>query len=42
MNEVYAQFFQGSFPARCAIEVSKLPKDALVEIDAIAYKKRFF
>ena len=36
MNGVYASFFEGAFPARAAIEVSKLPKGALVEIEAIA------
>lgn len=36
MNAVYARFFSGSFPARVAVEVARLPKDALVEIDAIA------
>ncbi|MBP3709126.1 MAG: RidA family protein [Treponema sp.] len=37
MNEVYAQFFSdGSFPARSAVQVARLPKDALVEIEAIA------
>ena len=40
MNEVYATYFsEGSYPSRCAIEVGKLPKDALVEIDAIAITK---
>jgi enamine deaminase RidA (YjgF/YER057c/UK114 family) len=28
-------------PARCAIEIARLPKDVLVEIDAIAYKGWF-
>src|SRR3989339_1057995 len=37
MNEVYSGFFIGQFPARVAMEVSRLPKDALVEIEAIAY-----
>ena len=36
MNGVYASFFEGAFPARAAIEVAKLPKGALVEIEAIA------
>ena len=36
MNEVYAQFFGDSKPSRAAFEVSRLPKDALVEIEAIA------
>ena len=39
MNEVYAEFFtEGGFPARSAVEVARLPKDALVEIEAIAVK----
>ena len=38
MNGVYATFFsEGSYPSRRAIEVARLPKDALVEIEAIAY-----
>lgn len=37
MNEVYARFFTGDvLPARSAVEVAKLPKGALVEIEAIA------
>ena len=36
MNEVYASFFGKEAPARSAVEVAKLPKDALVEIEAIA------
>ena len=37
MNEVYAEFFgEGGYPARSAVEVARLPKDALVEIEAIA------
>lgn len=38
MNEVYATFFPGNPPARSAVEVARLPKDALVEIEAIACK----
>ena len=37
MNEVYASFFESDCPARAAFEVAALPKDALVEIEAIAY-----
>ena len=37
MNEVYGTFFTEECPARAAFEVAKLPKDALVEIEAIAY-----
>ncbi len=37
MNKVYSDFFkEGSYPARSAVEVGRLPKDALVEIEAIA------
>ena len=39
MNEVYATFFtEGSYPARSAVEVARLPKDALVEIEVIDVK----
>ena len=38
MNEVYASFFPGEPPARSAVEVARLPKDALVEIEAIAVR----
>ena len=38
MNEVYARFFTENCPARAAVEVAKLPKGALVEIEAIAAK----
>ena len=36
MNEVYAQFFQQPYPARSAVQVAKLPKDVLVEIELVA------
>ena len=36
MNEVYSSFFTGNFPARSAVQVAKLPKDALIEIEVIA------
>lgn len=36
MNEVYAEFFSGSAPARSTVEVSRLPKDTKVEIEAVA------
>jgi len=38
-NTLYANFFQNHKPVRTTIEVSKLPKDALIEIDFIANKK---
>ncbi|MBU5454895.1 RidA family protein [Caproiciproducens sp. MSJ-32] len=36
MNEVYAQYFGEKAPARSCVEAAKLPKDAVVEIEAIA------
>jgi len=36
MNEVYAQFFQQPYPARSAVQVARLPKGGLVEIEVIA------
>ena len=36
MNEVYAEFFQEDPPARSAVQVARLPRDVLVEIEAIA------
>lgn len=36
VNEIMAKFFTKPYPARAAIEISKLPKDALVEMDGIA------
>jgi len=36
MNEVYGRYFTSTPPARSTVEVARLPKDVLVEIDAIA------
>ena len=36
MNEVYGKYFSSAPPARSTVEVSRLPKDVLVEIDVIA------
>lgn len=36
LNTIYAQFFPSNPPARSAYEVARLPRDALVEIEAIA------
>jgi 2-iminobutanoate/2-iminopropanoate deaminase len=36
MNEVYGKYFTSAPPARATVEVARLPKDALVEIDVIA------
>ena len=38
MNEVYAQFFEAPFPARSAVAVKTLPKNARIEIECIAVK----
>ncbi|WP_277016311.1 RidA family protein [Prevotella corporis] len=38
MNEVYSEFFSEPYPARSAISVKRLPKDALVEVECIAVK----
>lgn len=39
MNEVYATFFSEPYPARACVEVARLPKDSIIEIECIAYKK---
>ena len=36
MNGVYGEYFTKKFPARSAVQVARLPKDGLVEIEAIA------
>ena len=36
MNEVYGRFFENEPPARSAVEVARLPKDVLIEIEAVA------
>lgn len=38
INEIYAKYFTGAFPARSCVEVARLPKDVLLEIEAIATK----
>ncbi len=37
VNEVYGSYFDGDYPSRSAIEVARLPKDVLIEIEVIAY-----
>ena len=39
VNEEYAKYFDGIYPARSCFEVAKLPKNAKVEIECIAIKK---
>jgi 2-iminobutanoate/2-iminopropanoate deaminase len=36
MNEVYAEFFAGAAPARATVQAARLPRDARVEIEAVA------
>ena len=36
VNKIYAEYFTGEAPARSCVQVAKLPKDGLVEIEAIA------
>ncbi len=36
MNKIYDEYFGASKPARAAFEVARLPKDVLIEIEAIA------
>lgn len=37
-NEIYASYFVAPYPARSCVEVSKLPKNVLVEVECIAKK----
>ncbi len=39
VNEVYAEYFTKDFPARSCVEVARLPKDVLIEIEAVALKR---
>lgn len=36
VNEIYARFFSAPFPARSAVQISRLPMNGLIEIEAIA------
>ena len=38
INEVYAEFFPAPYPARSCVEVARLPKDVMLEIEAIVAK----
>lgn len=38
VNEIYSRFFMGDCPARSCVEVARLPKDVLIEIEAIVAK----
>jgi 2-iminobutanoate/2-iminopropanoate deaminase len=37
INDIYAEYFRSKQPARSCVEVARLPKDALLEIEVIAY-----
>lgn len=39
VNEIYGSFLEKPYPARATVEVARLPKDVLVEMDVIAYTK---
>ena len=39
VNEVYAKYFAKNAPARSCVEVARLPKDVLVEVEAVAVCK---
>ncbi|MBD3223267.1 MAG: hypothetical protein GF313_00945 [Caldithrix sp.] len=39
VNQIYAEYFGESMPARSTVEVSRLPKDVFIEIDCMALKK---
>ena len=38
INEIYKTYFKEPFPARSCVEVARLPKDVLLEVEAIAWK----
>ena len=38
INEIYAEYFPGIFPARSCVEVARLPTDVVLEVEAIAVK----
>ena len=38
INAVYATYFEGDYPARSCVEVARLPKDVLIEVEVIALK----
>ncbi len=39
INEVYQTFFEGDYPARSCVEVARLPKDVMIEIEAVAFRE---
>lgn len=39
VNEIYGSYLEQPYPARATVEVSRLPKDVLVEMDVVVYKR---
>ena len=39
VNSIYATYFDGDYPARSCVEVARLPKDVLIEVEVMALKK---
>ncbi|WP_284140224.1 MULTISPECIES: RidA family protein [unclassified Virgibacillus] len=39
VNEIYGSYLKQPYPARATVEVSRLPKDVMVEMDAVVYKQ---
>lgn len=39
VNEIYGSYLEKPYPARATVEVSRLPKDVIVEMDVVAYTK---
>lgn len=39
INNIYGQYFNQNKPARSCVQVARLPKDALIEIEVVAYKE---
>lgn len=40
INEIYAKYFRQPYPARSCVEVARLPKDVLLEIEAVVVKEQ--
>lgn len=39
INEIYSEYFEEPYPARSCVEVARLPKDVMIEIEAVAQHK---
>lgn len=40
VNEIYGSYLEKPYPARATVEVSRLPKDVIVEMDVVVYQKQ--